>query len=125
MARFIKNPHLVLHVPGAKPHEIKRGLAAARAVFEREAVTPDDASRACWLRNANDDGADVEMSEYEHSISHVWDDAEFEAVVACCGSAEATPRGAYLEWKFRHADDVMPRWLKKFRSEHHGQGFAS
>lgn len=72
-------------VEGASDDEIRRGLAAAQAVFDRAGVTAAEAAKARFITEAWDDyGFPDPQPEAELEICDVWDDADEAALNACC-----------------------------------------
>jgi hypothetical protein len=91
---------ITIHVEGAKPEEIIRGLLAAQLVFDRAGVTPDDAATARFVVEGWDiEGFPEPAPDAELAICHVWDEADQAAVTACCASwrQEKIPASADLE----------------------------
>ena len=75
--RLLKRPRLVLHVAGATPEQLKRGLQAAQDYFAAVGVRPADARNALSKIEDEDIGIpDVEISERESSIWHHWTEAQ-------------------------------------------------
>ena len=78
---------MILHVEGARPEELERGLAAARAVFEAADVSPWAAALAHHAREGWDVGGfadELEPTPEEHAAAAVLDDARAAAIAACC-----------------------------------------
>ncbi|TAM36955.1 MAG: hypothetical protein EPN61_15310 [Burkholderiaceae bacterium] len=95
---------LALHIEGATPDDLARGVAAAQAVFDDTGVTPAKAARALFNR----DGWDVrgfpeeaQPTEAEMQAAAVWEDAEFAATSACCAGWATVPVSAHLELRWR------------------------
>lgn len=84
---------LLLDIAGAAPHEIQRGLTAARAVFDRAGISPregDEARAAHWERGSrlrSRREAAESRARYE-----VWTTAERAAIDACCAGWQAERR---------------------------------
>jgi hypothetical protein len=75
---------ITIHIPGAKPEEIVRGLLAAQQVFEKAGVTPLQAAEAAF----DMEGWDIQGFQGDApdnaDICNVWLDADQAAVEACC-----------------------------------------
>lgn len=90
---------MMLHVPGASPAEIARGLAAAHAVLARMGVTPLQAAEALFKRDAwaalgYPDGG--EPSPIENAAADAFEVAEEAAILACCAGWASVPDDANL-----------------------------
>lgn len=91
---------ITIHVEGARPEEIIRGLIAAQDVFDRAGVTPDEAATARFVVEGWDlRGFTGNVPEAELAICTVWDEADEAALNACCAGwpADRIPRSADLE----------------------------
>lgn len=91
---------ITIHVEGARPEEIIRGLLAAQLVFDKAGVTPDAAATARFVVEGWDiEGFPEPAPDAELAISHVWDEADQAAVTACCAGwpQEKIPASADLE----------------------------
>ena len=91
---------ITIHVEGARPEEIIRGLLAAQLVFDNAGVTPDAAVTARFVVEGWDiEGFPEPAPDAELAICHVWDDADQAAVTACCAGwpQEKIPGSADLE----------------------------
>lgn len=91
---------ITIHVEGARPEEIVRGLLAAQSVFDRASVTPDEAATARFVVEGWDiKGFPEPAPDAELEIYHVWDEADQAAVTACCAGwpKEKIPSSADLE----------------------------
>lgn len=90
---------IILHVEGATPEALARGVAAAQAVFQAAKVTPWEAAQGVHARERWDissvDDAFV-ASDEELAAATAWDDAEEAALKVCC-DGRAIPPGAHLE----------------------------
>jgi hypothetical protein len=91
--------NLTLHVAGATPAELERGLAAACAYFEAAGVDPVDVYGA--LSEVLDEDAGKinldEVSEHAWEIWHHWEEAELAAATACGRRQDVQPR-CWLEY---------------------------
>jgi hypothetical protein len=116
------NPNAIkIHIEGATDAEIQRGLAAALAVFAAGGTTAVEAALAAHLRESLHEGGYYdeqgnfrdpyegeplwenevrlkEMTEREHKIAPLWEQADAAAVEACCAGwpEEKTPYSADL-----------------------------
>jgi hypothetical protein len=91
---------ITIHVEGARPGEIIRGLLAAQLVFDKAGVTPDAAATARFVVEGWDiEGFPEPAPDAELAIFHVWDEADQAAVMACCAGwrQEKIPSSADLE----------------------------
>ncbi|MGB3389925.1 MAG: hypothetical protein WBA88_18295 [Pseudaminobacter sp.] len=91
---------ITIHVEGARPEDIVRGLLAAQDVFDRAGVTPDQAATARFVVDGWDiRGFPEPAPEVELGICGVWDEADQAAVKACCAGwpADKIPGSAELE----------------------------
>ncbi|TIP26223.1 MAG: hypothetical protein E5X67_21410 [Mesorhizobium sp.] len=91
---------ITIHVAGAQPEDIVRGLLAAQSVFDRAGVTPDLAATARFIVEGWDiRGFPNPAPEAELAICNVWDEADQAAVEACCVGwpADRIPDTADLE----------------------------
>ncbi|NGN40178.1 hypothetical protein G6N74_03800 [Mesorhizobium sp. CGMCC 1.15528] len=90
---------ITIHIPGAKPDEIVRGLLAAQAVFDTAGVTPLQAAEADF----DMEGWDIQGFQGEapdnSDICDVWREADLAAVLACCEGwpKDKVPATAELE----------------------------
>lgn len=78
---------MILHVKGARPDELERGLAAARAVFDAADISPWAAALAHHAREGWDVGGfadELEPTPEQHAAAAVLDDARAAAIEACC-----------------------------------------
>lgn len=91
---------VTIHVAGAQPEDIVRGLLAAQAVFDRAGVTPDLAATARFVVEGWDiRGFARKVPEEELAICTLWDEADLAAVQARSPSSSTigirtTDRGA-------------------------------
>jgi hypothetical protein len=113
---------ITIHVAGAQPEDIVRGLLAAQAVFDRAGVTPDQAATARFVVEGWDiRGFAGKVPEEELAICTLWDDADQAAVQACCAGwpADKVPGLADLELvrepqRFRlTSEEERSEWLFK------------
>jgi hypothetical protein len=91
---------ITIHVEGARPEEIIRGLLAAQLVFDKAGVTPDEAATARFVVEGWDiEGFPEPAPDAELEICHVWDEADQAAVTACCAGwpKEKIPGSADLK----------------------------
>lgn len=91
---------IAIRVEGAQPEEIVRGLLAAKNVFDKAGVTPDQAATARFVVEGWDiRGFTGKVPEEELAICTVWDEADQAAVQACCSGwdADKIPSSADLE----------------------------
>jgi hypothetical protein len=91
---------ITIHVGGAQPEEIVRGLLAAQEVFDKAGVTPDQAATARFVVEGWDiKGFPDPAPEAELAICTVWDEANQAAVTACCAgwTSDKVPSSADLE----------------------------
>ena len=91
---------ITIHVEGAQPEDIVRGLLAAQEVFDKARVTPDQAATARFVVEGWDiRGFSEPTPEDELAICGVWDEADQAAVQACCAGwpADRIPNTAQLE----------------------------
>lgn len=79
---------LWIHDSGATTAEIKRGVEAALAVFQRRGVSPAAAWKAT-LAMADD-------RPYDQSLVEAWEEADSAAVTACCEGWQSIPDAAQL-----------------------------
>ncbi|MCW3476311.1 hypothetical protein [Limobrevibacterium gyesilva] len=95
-------PKLILHVEGAREDELARGLSAAEAVLRRDG---DIDLEAAMVANASRDfimlDGDLQpindITEEEHRLAKLWEDALSAALDAgCAGWAEEPVRGFWL-----------------------------
>ena len=86
---------LHIHVTGATPEELERGVAAAQAAFDAAGVTPYEAAAAYFKMT----GEQEELSEQEGRAADAWDEADVAAAQACCAGWEVAPSRADLELK--------------------------
>jgi hypothetical protein len=95
-------PKLVLHVEGASEEELARGVAAALAVLYRDGEV--DLVAAMAANTARDfimfdaDWRPInDISEDEHRLAKLWEDALGAALDVCCaGWSEQPTRGFWL-----------------------------
>ena len=93
---------LVLHVEGANEDELARGLAAANAVLHRDgdidfvaAMAANAARDFIMLDDKLEPINDI--SEQEHRLAKLWEDALGAALDACCaGWSDQPTRGFWL-----------------------------
>ncbi|MCV3243472.1 hypothetical protein [Mesorhizobium sp. ZC-5] len=75
-------------VPGASAAEIARGLAAARAVFDKAGISAERAAEARFAVEGWDDAGFPDDETYpddeDFEFLHVWDEADEAAAAACC-----------------------------------------
>jgi hypothetical protein len=111
--RLLKRPRLVLHVAGATPEQLKRGLKAAQDHFAAVGVSPVDARNALSKIEDEDIGVpDVEISEREASIWQHWTEAQMVALEACCGDIKKVPPHSWLEYREHDERDAL-RWARE------------
>jgi hypothetical protein len=95
------NMFLSLSIEGARPDEIKRGLAAAQAVFDASGVTVVRVANARFAVEGWDIGgfAEAGVDDEDLEIHGLWDNASGAALAACCAGWEPTrrPDSAILE----------------------------
>lgn len=84
---FTVGMDIAINIPGASEAEIKRGLAAAMAVFDRNDTTPAEVAKARYAFDGwdligfpNDEKPSLRVLE----IHTVWFKAEAAAIEACC-----------------------------------------
>ena len=90
---------LTLHVLGAAPEDIQRGVAAAYAVLEASGFTAAEAAhgyRACeeWKSSRT---STSKPSEETLEAAASFRLAELAAIEACCGKQAAPPAGSALK----------------------------
>jgi hypothetical protein len=89
---------LILHVPGALPEDIERGLAAAYEVLQASGFTAAEAAHGHWAREewqgarSSSPRPSDEVLEAAASFRL----AELSALEACCGKESAPPEGSGL-----------------------------
>lgn len=90
---------ITIHIPGAKPEEIVRGLLAAQEVFDKAGVTPHQAAEAQFDMEGWDIRGFEEEAPDNSDICNVWREADLAAVAACCEewSNDQVPDTAELE----------------------------
>ena len=111
--RLLKRPRLVLHVAGATPEQLKRGLQAAQDYFAAVGISPADARNALSKIEDEDIGVpDVEISERESSIWQHWTEAQTVAFEACCGDLKNVPPHSWLEYRVHDERDAL-RWARE------------
>jgi hypothetical protein len=95
-------PKVVLHVEGASEDELARGVAAAHAVLFRDgdvdlvAAMAANASRDFIMLDGNLEPI-KDISEEEHRLARLWEDALGAALDACCaGWSDQPMRGFWL-----------------------------
>lgn len=80
---------ITIHVAGAQPEDIVRGLLAAQAVFDRAGVTPDQAATARFVVEGWDiRGFAGKVPEEELAICFLWGhvaQASFSRPLTCWG----------------------------------------
>ncbi|MEI5680520.1 MULTISPECIES: hypothetical protein [unclassified Mesorhizobium] len=102
---------ITIHIPGANPEEIVRGLLAAQAVFDKAGVTPLQAAEAQYAM----EGWDILGFEGEgpdnSDICDVWREADVAAVEACCKgwAKDKVPDTAELELSAKTIGDARPK----------------
>jgi hypothetical protein len=95
-------PKLILQVEGAREGELARGVAAAEAALYRDGdIDLVDAMAANASRDFimfDGDGQPInDISEEEHRLATLWEDALGASLDACCaGRAEQPVRGFWL-----------------------------
>ena len=87
---------LELTMPGVPDARAGVGLKAAFDHFAKVGVHPEDAAAARFTRDGIDMGADLEFTEADAAICHVWDEAENAAFRAVVGEHADIPSGSYL-----------------------------
>ena len=111
--RLLKRPRLVLHVAGATPEQLKRGLQAAQDYFAAVGISPADARNALSKIEDEDIGVpDVDISERESSIWQHWSEAQAVAFEACCGDLKNVPPHSWLEYRVHDERDAL-RWARE------------
>jgi len=76
---------LRLTIEGATEEELRKGLAAARAVFEREGVHPLVAADGWWaLQGWDEGGFQDSLNDEDSGNASIWLEAEEAAIAACC-----------------------------------------
>lgn len=91
---------LKLNIPDATEDELRKGLAAARRVFDTAGVHPVAAAEGWWaLEGWDDSGFASEISEEDDANAAVWADAQEAAIAACCEGWDESrkPKGFVLE----------------------------
>jgi hypothetical protein len=91
---------MVLHVEGASPEELARGLAAARAVLNAAGVADVDAAWAAHVRERWDISAfadEYTVPGAELAAASALDEASAKAIAACCAGWPSVPPGAHLD----------------------------
>lgn len=84
---------LKLTIEGATEQEMRKGLEAARVVFEKAGVHPLIAAEGWWKLQGWDDGApDESLTEEDSRNAAIWLDAEDAAIEACCKGWEEERR---------------------------------
>ena len=78
---------LQLYADVATPEEIRRGEAAAWAVFEAAEVNPWAAAEA----EIKQSGKKEEITDEEAVLAKLWRKAVFQATEACCGTWKTEP----------------------------------
>jgi hypothetical protein len=90
-----------INVDGASTDEIERGLAAARAVFSKEGITPEQAADARFAV----EGWDIKgFPDDEIQFCSVWDEADQAAADAVCRDWPLTRRVQSAETKLDDPD---------------------
>jgi hypothetical protein len=110
--RFEPEPDFAIAVEGATEEELRRGIAAAQAVFDAAGVTPLEAATSEFrvegdtLRRLSYDseeearsiGGPPEATERQYRIAGIWRQADLAAVEACCaGWTRPAPDPAKIE----------------------------
>ena len=98
----LPGPKIQLHVPGAREGELARGVAAAETVLYRDgdidlvAAMAANASRDFIMFDG--DGQPInDITDEEHRLATLWEDALGAAFDACCASwAEQSVTGFWL-----------------------------
>ena len=85
--------NLAIRIEGATQDDVKRGIAAAQAVFDAAGVEPLDAAAAIFKR----DGEVEELTDEDCELIEVWNAADTAANVACCGAWPKRPVHYILE----------------------------
>lgn len=83
----MKNPHLILEIPGATSEELQRGLRAAAEFFESEGIHPVAAAAARFKVEGQRD----DLSDQEIAAHHAWEQAQDIALEACCQGWSKVP----------------------------------
>ena len=98
----LARPRVKLHVPGAQEEELARGVAAAEAVLYRDgdidlvAAMAANASRDFIMYDGEFQPIN-DITEEEHRLATLWEDALGAALDACCaGWTEQPIRGLWL-----------------------------
>lgn len=86
---------LLVHVEGASPEELARGLAAAQQVFDAAGVT---AFAAAAVFKTEEERGD--LRDEEERLVHLRNDAARAAAAACCDGWELPKEWATLEVEF-------------------------
>ena len=88
----------ILHVPGATPPMLERGVAAAHAVLDAAGLTPTEAAIGHWAREewkrSRSTGATPADDVMEAAATFAL--AQTSAIDACCNGQPA-PAGCWLE----------------------------
>ncbi|MBZ9740611.1 hypothetical protein [Mesorhizobium sp. CO1-1-4] len=85
---------LRLHIEGAAPEEIARGVEAAQAVFDQEGIAADVAASgafAVYIRDVKGFPGSGEPSESQRMAADVWLKAKSAACKACCAGWQEQP----------------------------------
>lgn len=89
-----------MYVKGATDEEKARGAAAAFAFFDAHRVSPWDAARAYFIREAQEQAASIghalEMTPREREWADIFDRSEAVALDACCAGWPSIPPGAHF-----------------------------
>jgi hypothetical protein len=106
MRSMAREKGLLIHIAGASPVEIERGVKAAQAAFDRAGVAPLD---ALIVRCKKDRGYE-RLTAAERKIDSVFDEADRQALLACCKGwgNNRTPQRSGLEilWDFDTSADA-------------------
>lgn len=112
-----QRPKLMLHVAGAGEIDLARGLAAAEAVLYRdggidlEAAVFANASRDFIMFDDNWEPIN-DISEEDHRLAKLWEDALGAALDACCADWPKQPTRDFWLGIDTGADTIRP-WYKE------------
>ncbi len=84
---------LRLRIDGASELELRRGIRAALAVFDRCRITPEQCAKAHWKLLDESE----ELTHDELDLAAIWREAEEAAIDGCCSRWRALPDNMVLE----------------------------
>jgi hypothetical protein len=87
---------LRVHIDGASPEELARGVEAALQTFSNAGVTAFAAAAVVFKM----EGEQEDLSEEDNKLVHLWNDASRAAAAACCDGWELPKEWATLEVDF-------------------------